>query len=97
MKQLEYATQTEKKTRVELNNQKVIDYRFVVDMGDHEIYFDADKDTVYDILILFKTEIGLFEHKIRTLSAEFKRTQKFLESCLWDEVSNYYEGEENGN
>ena len=93
MKQLEYATQTtEKKPRIELNNQKVIDYRFVVDLGDHEIYFDAEPDRIWDIMILFKTEIGFYEHKLKPLTAQYNMTEKFLESCLWDVVSDYYDG-----
>ncbi len=93
MKQLEYATNTQESLPViGVNRQRVIPYMFVVDMGDHEIYFDAEKDRVYDIMILFKTEIGFFEHKLRPLTAEYRMTEKFLESCQWDAVSNYYDG-----
>jgi len=72
--------------KISLNKLKILPYKYVIDNEEHEIFFNADKLSVHDVMILFKTEYGLFEHIVT--DEQFKAVEIFIKCCDWTEVYN---------
>lgn len=77
--------------KIFLNKLKNIPYSFVIDNEEYEIFFDANRDQVQDAMILFKTDMGFFEHKLNV--RELEKTERYIfKYCDWTVVDDYMDG-----